>query len=39
VELRDETIERQGGKLIDWDVSYELMRVRGEWKVLAKKTA
>lgn len=39
VEFRNETLEGQGGKLVDWESSFELMHVRGSWKVLEKKTA
>ena len=39
VELRDATIEASGGRLIDWETSYELMRVQAAWKVLERKTA
>jgi transposase len=39
IELRDEAIERQGGKVIDFESSYELMYVRGGLQVLEKKIA
>jgi hypothetical protein len=35
VEIRDAELEKTG-KLIDWDVSYQLMRQRGGFKVLVK---
>ena len=39
VELRDAKIEGNGGRLIGWETSYELMHMQAAWKVLEKKTA
>jgi len=39
VDLRDGNIEASGGRLIDWETSYELMRQHAAWKVLEKRTA
>lgn len=39
VELRDEDVERAGGKLVDWESSFELMHQSAAWKVLEKKHA
>lgn len=38
VDIRDEELEKNG-KFIDWDISYQLMRLRGGLRVLVKRTA